>query len=125
METLPVKERFAIGFTFRTCFAMPGVLLSTLGTQGTPMDTAKAAALPVEIRCESRHEAVQGLIDTYDMLTNNHRARYLTLSAREMPSKDYVEAKGKKFWVLGRHVTKPDKAGVYYHLRDCKILKID
>ena len=181
METLDVKERFAIGFTsslilpflklyqngsllnatsmdyylglalpfvmlgllmgvyawavekketdskrlFRTCFAMPGVLLSTLGTQGTPPNTANAAVMPVQIRCESRHEAVQGLIDTYDALTNNHRARYLAINDKEMPAKDFIEADGKRYWVVGGYDSKPDKAGFYYDLRDCKILKID
>jgi len=106
---------------FRTCFAMPGALLSILGTQGAPTGMAKASA-PIEMVCEDRHEAIQGLIDTFDAITNHHRPRYFILSTTETKAKDYLVVDGKKYWVLGETATKPSKTGVYFDIRNCKIL---
>lgn len=109
---------------FRTCFAMPGVLLSLLGTSGehTSAGVAKAAVEARQIVCERQNDAIQGLIDTYDALTNNHRYRYLKLSEKQ--TLEYVIDKGRKFWVLGKFATKPDQPGNYYDLRKCKTFSI-
>lgn len=110
---------------FRTCFAMPGVLLSVLGTSsGNTSGTAQAYTPPEQIKCHPHIEMVQGLIDTYDALTNNHRYRFLLLD-EDKPSKRYLVHKDKKYWITAKFTTEPKESGLYFDLRDCHVFKKD
>ena len=115
---------------FRTCFAMPGVLLSLLGTTGANPTEGVAKAYPpnVQIVCERKVKIVQGAIDTYDILTNNHRPRYLLLSknpAKAHRYHQYLVVENIQYGVKAKLATKPKARGLYIDLRNCKTFRIE
>lgn len=115
---------------FRTCFAMPGVLLSLLGTTGANPTEGIAKAYPpnVEIVCERKVKIVQGVIDTYDILTNNHRPRYLLLSknpAKNHKYHQYFVVENNRYGVKAKLAKKPKARGFYIDLRNCETFRIE
>lgn len=104
---------------FRTCFAMPGVLLALAG--GGSGETKAVAMYPVvEIKCEKKIQIVQGLVDTYDAFTNNYRERYLLLT-REKSTDEFIKHDGQLYWVVGKVKDLPKSPALYYDLRNCVI----
>jgi len=111
------KEQKDMKTLFKICVGLPAMLM-TLGNVDL---NKKAIASDRELVCEKTHELVQGVISTYDSLTNSNRTRYWLLS-KTVGSNEYILIEKEVYWVIG-HSDKLPKGELVFDVLNCKLLE--
>jgi len=111
------KDQRDMKVLFKICIGLPAMLL-TLGN--TDMSTT-AMAQEKRLVCDKTSPVVQGIISTFDKLTNSNRTRYWKLSRVE-ESNEYILVDDKKYWVIDHRNDLP-KNGLIFDVLNCKLLE--
>lgn len=101
---------------FRTCVAMPSVLI-TLASGGSI--ESKAVAGAELIKCEKKNQLVQGIIDSVNALRSKETVRYLLVD-RDKRTDAYIEHEGR-WYVIARSIELPH-TGFVYDMVTCTLM---